>query len=55
MSANCLWCDVGKEGSQTFYFDKALPSVFVLQLSPCYAQQSQHPASSLLGPWRLVS
>jgi len=45
----------GMEGSRTFGFDEALPGVFVSQPSPCYVQETQHPASSLLGPRRVVS
>jgi hypothetical protein len=36
-------------------FDEALPGVFVSYHSPLYAQQTQHPASSRLGPWRVVT
>ena len=46
--------DFGKEGSRTFGFDEALLGVFILQPSPCYAQETQHAASSLLGPRRVV-
>jgi len=45
----------GKEGSLAFGDDKALLGLFVSQPSPCYAQETQHPASSLLGPRRVVS
>jgi hypothetical protein len=55
MSADSLQCHFGKEGSQTFGFDEALPGVFVSQPSPFYAQETQHPASSLLGPRGMVS
>jgi len=54
-SADCLWCHFGKEGSQRFGFDEALLGVFVSQTWPSVAQETQHPASSLLGPWREVS
>jgi len=53
-SADSLWCHFGKEGSWTFGYDKALPVVFVSLPSPFYAQETQHPASSPLGPWRVV-
>jgi hypothetical protein len=55
VSADSLQCHFGKEGSRTFGNDEALPGVFVSQPSPCYAQETQHPASSLLGPRRVVS
>jgi hypothetical protein len=45
----------GKEGSRAFGYDEALPGVFVSQPSPFYAPETQHPASSLLGPRRVVS
>ena len=54
-SADSLRCHVGKEGSRTFGFDEALLGVSVLHPSPFYAQETQHPASSLLGPRREVS
>jgi len=50
VSVDYLRCHFGKEGSQTFGFDEALPGVSVLQPSPFCAQETQHPASSLLGP-----
>jgi hypothetical protein len=53
--ADSLQCHLGKEGSRTFGYDEALPGVFVSQPSPCYAQETQHPASSLLGPRRVIS
>jgi len=43
-------CHFGKEGSRAFGYDEALPGVFVSQPSPFYAQETLHPASSLLGP-----
>jgi hypothetical protein len=55
MSADSLRCHFGTEGSQTFGFDEALPGVFVSQPLPVYAQETQHPVSSLLGPWCVVS
>jgi len=55
MSVDSLRCQFGKEGSRTFGFDEALLGVFLSQPSPCYAQDTQHPASSLLGPRRVVS
>jgi hypothetical protein len=54
MSADSLRFHFGKEGTRTFGFDEALLGVFVSQPSPCYAQETQHPASSLLGPQRVV-
>jgi hypothetical protein len=55
VSADSLRCHFGKEGSRAFGYDEALPGVFVSQPSPFYAQETQHPASSLLGPRRVVS
>jgi len=55
MSADCLRCHFGKEGSRMFGFDEALPGVFLSKPSPFCAQETQHPASSLLGPRRVVS
>jgi hypothetical protein len=55
MSADSLRCHFGKEGSQTFVYNKALPGVFVSQPSPFYAQETEHPASALLGTQRVVS
>jgi len=42
-------CHFGKEGSRQFDFDKPMPGVVQWQLSPFYAQEIQHPASSLPG------
>ena len=53
--AYSLRCHFGKNGSRTFGFDEALPGVFVSQPSPFHAQETQHPASSLLGPRGEVS
>jgi len=53
--ADSFRCYFGKEGSRTFGYDEALPGVFVSQPSPCYAQETQHPTSSILGPRRMVS
>jgi len=55
VSADSLQCHFGKEGSRTFGFDEVLLGVFVSQPSPCCAQETQHPASFLLGPRRVVS
>jgi hypothetical protein len=55
VSADSLRCHFGKEGSRVFGYDKALLGVFVSQPSPSYAQETQHPTSSLLGPWIVVS
>jgi hypothetical protein len=55
VSADSLRGHFGKEGSRTFGYDEALPGVFVSQSSPFYAQETQHPVSSLLGPRRVVS
>jgi hypothetical protein len=55
VAAESLQCHFGKEGSRTVGYDEALPGVFVSQPSPVYAQESQHPASFLLGPRCMVS
>jgi len=55
VSAESLWCHFGKEGSQTFGFDEALPGVFVSHPSHFCAQETQHPTSFLLRPRRVVS
>jgi hypothetical protein len=55
VSADSLRCHFGKEGSRTFGFDEALPGVMVSQPLPCFAQETQHLASSLLGPRHVVS
>jgi len=47
LSVDSWRCHFGKEGSRQFDFDKPLPGVVLLQLSPFYAQEIQHPASSL--------
>ena len=54
VSADSLRCHFGKEGSRTFGFDEALPGVIVSQPSPLYRQDTPHPASSLVGPRRVV-
>jgi len=55
VSADSLQCHLGKEGSWTFSVNEALPGVFVLQPSPFSPLETQHPASFLLRPWRVVS
>jgi hypothetical protein len=45
----------GKEGSKMFGYDEALPGVSILQPSPVYSQETQHPAYSLLGPRGKIS
>ena len=54
-SADSLRCHFGKEGSRAFGYDKALPGVFVSQPSPFYALETEGPASTILGPRRMVS
>jgi hypothetical protein len=54
LSADSFWWHFGKEGSRKCCYDEALPGVFVSPPSPFYAQETQHPASSLLGPRRMV-
>ena len=48
MSVQHSLCHFDKEGSRQLDFHKPLPGVILLQLSPFYAQEIQHPASSLL-------
>ena len=55
VSANSVRCHFGREGSWPFGFDGALPGVCVSQPSPFWAQETQHPASSLLEPRSVVS
>ena len=55
VSADGLRCHFGREGSWTFGYDEALPGVIVSQPSHLGAQETQHPASSRLGPQRMVS
>jgi len=55
LSADCLQCHFGKEGSRTVGFDEALPGVFISQQSPFCAQEIQHPTAFLPGPPRVVS
>jgi hypothetical protein len=55
MSAEFSWSHFGKEDSHMFGFDEALLGVFVLQPSSLYAKETQHPASSLLGPRCVIS
>jgi len=55
LSADSWQCHIGKTGSRMFGFDEALQGVFVLQSLHFYAQQTQHPASSVLGPPCMVS
>jgi hypothetical protein len=55
VSADSLRCHFGKNGSQMFGFDESLPGVFVLQPSLSCAKETEHPASALLGPRRVVS
>jgi hypothetical protein len=54
-SVDSLRCHLGKEGIQASGFDKAYPGVLLLQPTPCYAQETQYPTSSHLGPWHVVS
>jgi hypothetical protein len=55
VSVDSLRCHFAKAGSWTFGFDEALPGVIVSQPSPCYVQETQHPASFLRGPRHVVS
>jgi len=54
VSAEYLPCHVGTEGIRPSGFDKALPGVVPSQPSSFYAQETEHPASSPLGPRREV-
>jgi len=49
VSGDFLRCHCGKQVTWAFGCDEALPGGFLLQPSPCYAKETQHPASSLLG------
>jgi len=51
MSVDSLLCQFGKERSRLFNFHKPLLGVFLLQPSPCFTQEAQHPASSLPRLW----
>jgi len=55
MSADSLWCHIGKEGIRPCGFDKVLPGVFLSQPLPFYAPETQHPTCSLLRLWHEVS
>jgi len=48
MSVYCMLCHFGYEVRHLFYFNDPTPSVFLSQPSPFYAQEGQHPTSSLL-------
>jgi len=48
VSVDSFQCRFGKEGSRQCDFHKPLPGVVSSQLSPFYAQEIQHPGSSLL-------
>jgi len=54
-SVDSLLCHFGKEGSHPFDFPEPLPGVIPSQPSACYAQETQHPVSSLLELRRVVS
>jgi len=55
VSADSARCHPSKEASRLFRFDEELPGVFVLQPSLCGHHETQHPASSLLWPRRVVT
>jgi len=46
-----LVCHFDNEDSPPFDFHNPLPGVVLSQSSPCYARETQHPTSSLLGLW----
>ena len=54
-SVDSLLCHFAKEDGRLFNFPESLPGVFPSQRSPCYAWETQHPASSLLELWHMVS
>jgi hypothetical protein len=54
VSLDCVRCHYGKEGSPPFDFREPLPVVFQSQPSSCYARETQHPVSSLVGLRREV-
>jgi hypothetical protein len=54
-SVDSLRYHLCKEGIRACGFDEALAGVLLLQPSSLYAQRTQHPASSLLGPWEVVA
>jgi len=51
MSVHVLWCHFRKEDIRACGLEEADAGVFLSQPSPCDARETQHPASSLLGPW----
>jgi hypothetical protein len=55
VSADSLQGHFGKEGIRPRDFDEAYPAVFLSQPSPLSDQETQHSASSLLGPRLKVS
>jgi hypothetical protein len=55
VSLDFLRCNFGNFGNHPFDVREPLPGVFRLQPSPCYARETQHPASSLLRLRREVS
>jgi hypothetical protein len=55
VSADFFQYHFSKEGSRTCGFEEVLPGDFVSQPSLFYAQETEHPASSRLGPRRIVS
>jgi hypothetical protein len=55
VAVDSLRCHFGKEGIQMGAFEEELPGVFVSPSSPFDAQETEHHASSLLGPRRVLS
>jgi hypothetical protein len=53
--ADSLRWDFGKNGSTMFGYQEALPGDFVSQPLPFFAEETEHPAASLLGPRRVVT
>jgi len=55
VSTDSLRRHVGKQGIRACGVEEALLGVFVSQPSPVHDQETQHPATSLLGPPPVVS
>jgi hypothetical protein len=50
VSADVLWCDFGTEGIRWCGIDEALLGMILVHPAPCYVQETEHLASSVLGP-----
>jgi hypothetical protein len=51
VSVDFVQCHYGKAGSRAFEYKQPMRCVFRSQPSPCYACETQHPKSFLLGLW----